>query len=119
MMRNSLTRALCALTTWCLLVPALSFAQTNPGTPVEAKAAVQAAPAETPAPAVRSQSLPAAAPALSSERQPAFRLVTQCSSFVCGGNYRTNCTEVCGDFAVCFLPPHQGQSPAIGHCILE
>lgn len=118
-MRNSWVRALCVLTTWCLLVPALSFAQTSPGSPVEAKAAVQAAPAEIPAPAVKSQSLPAGAPALSSERQPAFRLVTQCSSFVCGGNFRTDCTQVCGDFAVCFLPPHQGQSPAIGHCILE
>jgi hypothetical protein len=119
MMRSSLIRALCALAIWCLLVPALSFAQTNPGAPADAKAAVQAAPAEIPASAVKSQSLPTSATALTSERQPAFRLVTQCSSFVCGGNFRTDCTQVCGDFAVCFLPPHQGQSPAIGHCILE
>jgi hypothetical protein len=108
-MRISLIRALCALTAWCLLVPALSFAQTTPASPVEAKAAVQAAPAEIPAPAVKSQSLPAATPALSSELAPSFRLVTQCSSFVCGGSFHTNCTQACGDFAVCFR----------GRCILE
>jgi hypothetical protein len=118
-MRNSWVRALCALTVCCLLVPALGFAQTSPASPVEAKAAVQAAPAGIPAPAVQSPSLPADATALSSERQPTFKLVNQCSNFACGGNLRTDCTAVCGDFAVCFFPPHQGQSPAMGHCILE
>jgi hypothetical protein len=115
MMRNSSVRALCVLTAWCLLVPALGFAQTSPGAPVEAKAAVQAAPAAIPAPAVQSPSLPADAPALSSERQPVFKLVTLCSSFVCGGSFRTNCTQACGDFAVCFFPPRSTS----GHCVLE
>jgi hypothetical protein len=109
MLRNSRVLSLCALVACFLLLPALGLAQTAPAAPAAPPAVSTAAPS-----AAQAQQI-AATPDLAALLQKPVRTVVSCNQYACGHGLLTNCTQVCGDAAFCYMPSGQ----LYGHCIYQ
>ncbi len=110
MPRNSRVLSLCALVACFLLLPALGLAQAAPAAPASPLAVSTAAPS-----AAQAQQIAATPDLAALVQKPAARPVVACNQFACGHELMTNCTEVCGDLAMCWTPP----ASYYGHCIYD